>query len=98
MVIRPSLVGDLTWVKAWHDSPYGRIVSEWQREGGRVTMKVSIPANTTAQIFVPTRDAGLVTESGTIAVKSTALRFERMESGAAVFSVGSGEYTFLSEP
>ena len=33
IIIKPAIVGDLTWVKCHHDSPYGRIVSNWQREG-----------------------------------------------------------------
>ena len=53
IIIKPAIVGDLTWVKAHHDSPYGRIVSNWQREGNNLTMDVTIPANTTATVFVP---------------------------------------------
>jgi len=53
IIIMPAIVGDLTWVKAHHDSPYGRIVSNWQRDGRRLTMDITIPANTTATVFVP---------------------------------------------
>jgi alpha-L-rhamnosidase len=40
-------------VKAHHESPYGRISSEWKRNGKKLTMDVTIPANTTATVFVP---------------------------------------------
>lgn len=53
IMIKPAIVGDLTWVKAHHDSPYGRIVSNWKRDGKSLTMEVTIPANTTATVFVP---------------------------------------------
>jgi alpha-L-rhamnosidase len=53
IIIKPAIVGDLTWVKAHHDSPYGRIVSHWKREGRQLTMDLTIPANTTATVFVP---------------------------------------------
>ena len=53
IVIRPAVVGDLTWVKAWHECPYGRIESAWRREGDRLVMDVLIPANTTAVVQVP---------------------------------------------
>ena len=53
IIIRPAIVGDLTWVKCHYDSPYGRIVSNWKRDGNKVTMDVTIPANTTATVFVP---------------------------------------------
>jgi alpha-L-rhamnosidase len=53
IIIKPAIVGDLTWVKAHHDSPYGRIASNWQRDGHKLTMDITIPANTTATVFVP---------------------------------------------
>ncbi|MFR5871409.1 MAG: alpha-L-rhamnosidase C-terminal domain-containing protein [Alistipes sp.] len=37
-VIDPSVVGDLTFVEAWHDSMYGRIESGWKRDGERLTL------------------------------------------------------------
>ena len=53
IIIRPQPSGDLTWVKAHHDSSFGRIVSNWKREGDKLTMEVTIPPNTTATVFVP---------------------------------------------
>ena len=53
ILIKPAVVGDVTWVKAHFDSPYGRILSHWRRDGRNLIMDVSIPANTTATICVP---------------------------------------------
>lgn len=53
IIIEPAIVGDLKWVKAHHDSPYGRIAVSWQREGKKVKLDVEIPANTTATVVVP---------------------------------------------
>ena len=53
ILLQPSLLGDLTWVKAHFDSPYGRIVSNWKIANNRLTMDVTIPANTTAVVVVP---------------------------------------------
>jgi alpha-L-rhamnosidase len=58
ILIQPAMVGDLTWVKAHFDSPYGRIVSDWKIEGGQLIMDVTIPANTTATIVVPGKNGG----------------------------------------
>jgi hypothetical protein len=89
-------VGDLTWVKAHYDSPYGRIVSHWKLEAGKLTMEVTVPPNTTATIFVPAKDAASVTESGKPATKAVGVKFLRMENNAAVYAVGSGTYHFES--
>jgi alpha-L-rhamnosidase len=58
ILIKPAVLGDLTWVKAHFDSPYGRIVSDWKVEGSEFTMNVTIPANTTATIVVPGKNGG----------------------------------------
>jgi len=96
IIIKPSIVGDLQWVKAHHDSIHGRIVSNWQREGGKLALAVTIPANCTATVFVPARDATAVIESGKPAAKADGVKFMRMENGAAVYELGGGSYQFQS--
>ena len=53
ILIKPAVVGDLTWVKCGYDSIHGRIVSNWKRDGGKLTMDVTIPINTTATVSCP---------------------------------------------
>ncbi|MGA2543307.1 MAG: family 78 glycoside hydrolase catalytic domain [Verrucomicrobiota bacterium] len=97
IIIKPALPGDLTFVKAAYNSIHGRISSEWKREGRRVALNVAIPANTTATIFVPAGAAAAVTESGHPAASAPGVKFLRMETGAAVYEVGSGAWQFASE-
>lgn len=52
IVIAPHFVGALDWAAASYDSVRGEIRSEWRRSGGRVTLKVTVPANTTADIRI----------------------------------------------
>ena len=98
IIIKPSIAGDLTWVKAHHECPYGRIVSNWTRDREKLTMDVTIPANTTATVYVPAKDAAGVTESGKPAAKAEGVKLVRMETGMAVYEIGSGSYRFCSEP
>ena len=95
-ILRPRPAGDLTWVKAHHDCPHGRIVSAWQREGSQWTMDVTVPINTSATVHVPARDAAGVAESGSPAATAPGVKFLSMENGAAVYAVGSGIYQFKS--
>jgi alpha-L-rhamnosidase len=53
VLIKPAVVGDITWVKAHHDGPYGRIAVEWRTEKGAFVMEVVIPPNSTATVFLP---------------------------------------------
>ena len=96
IIIKPAVVGDLTWVKCGYDSIHGKIVSNWRRDGDKLTMEVTIPINTTAVVYVPAKDAAEVTESGKSAGKMAGVRFLRVQDGAAVYAVGSGAYQFQS--
>jgi alpha-L-rhamnosidase len=96
ILIKPAIVGDLTWVKSHHDSAHGRIVSNWKSEGAKLTMQVTIPVNTTATVYVPAKDADSVSESGKPITQADGVKFLRMENAAAVVEVGSGSYQFQS--
>ena len=96
IVINPQPVGDVTWVKASYASIRGTIASDWRRNGDQFTLKVTIPANTTATVYVPAKSGDSVTESGQPATHSRGVRFLRMENSRAIFAVESGQYEFNS--
>ncbi len=105
LIIRPGLpsassleAAPLSWVKASYNHPNGLIVSNWKYEGTKLTMDITIPANTTATVYVPAKDAAGVTESGKPATLAEGVKFLRMDASTAVFSVGSGSYQFQSTP
>jgi alpha-L-rhamnosidase len=83
IIMKPTPVGDLTFVNATHRSPYGLISSEWHRDGDKFDWQIEIPANTTATVFVPAGKLGRVTESGKPVMSNLEL--------------GSGKYHFVSE-
>jgi hypothetical protein len=97
ILINPQPVGDLTWAKASYDSIRGNIVSDWKRDGDKFTLKVNIPANTAATVFVPANAAEGVKESGKSATRSRGVKFLRQEGDRAVFAVESGTYEFTSK-
>ena len=96
IIMRPTPVGDLTFVKASHHSPYGEIASAWKRDGDRFTWDATVPPNTTATLYVPAQDASSVQESGKAAGQAPGVKYLRVESGAAVYEAGSGKYHFVS--
>jgi alpha-L-rhamnosidase len=96
IVLHPQPGGGLTYAKASYDSLHGRIVSDWKLSKSGLTWKVVIPANTTATVRVPTSDVRSVRESGNPITQVEGVTFLRSENGAAVYEVGSGEYTFTA--
>ncbi len=54
MIIRPSVVGDLSHVRGKTRTLYGDVTVEWSRASdGKITCEVAIPANTTADLYLP---------------------------------------------
>lgn len=93
IIIRPRPGGGLSWAKAGYESIYGKILSHWEIKNGNLTLNVTIPPNTTATIYFPV----LNSESGKTAAEShKGIEYLGLEDGFAVFSVGSGEYSFTS--
>jgi hypothetical protein len=53
IIIKPQPVPGLDWVKASYESLRGKIVSEWRQDDGTFRLKVEIPANTSATVYLP---------------------------------------------
>ncbi|GHS91615.1 alpha-rhamnosidase [Bacteroidia bacterium] len=53
IILKPNFVDGLEYFEASHVSPYGKIVSKWEKEGDIVYYTISIPANCTATFYIP---------------------------------------------
>ncbi len=89
IIMRPTPVAGVNFVKATHNSPYGMISSEWHQDGGKFDWRIEIPANTTATAYVP---AGSGKEMNITGIKTM-----RQENGRAIVELGSGKYHFTTE-
>jgi alpha-L-rhamnosidase len=96
IIMRPTPIGDLAFVKASHKSPYGEISSDWKRDGDRFAWNVFVPVNTTATVYIPADREASVKESDQPAAQTPGVKYLRMEAGAAVYEIGSGTYRFVS--
>ena len=97
IIIRPMPGGGMDYAKASYKSIHGKIVSDWRIKGSTFTLNITIPANTTAKVYVPTEDIENVTVGGRPAAKAGAVSLLRREKDRAVFAVGSGQYRFVSK-
>jgi hypothetical protein len=52
-IIKPEIVGDLKFVKASTKTLYGKISVEWKIEGTIFSIKVEVPVNCTADVYLP---------------------------------------------
>ena len=56
LTLKPYPIEGLNEVNCVYNSVSGRIESRWHREGDRFVWDILIPANTTAEVYLPTRD------------------------------------------
>jgi len=94
ITIKPQPVGDLTWVKAWHDTVRGRVESNWKNGDAGFELSLLVPVNTSATVYLPAPSAERVTESGRPIPQVEGVRVLRQEVSAVVLEVASGSYSF----
>ncbi|MEJ0091638.1 MAG: family 78 glycoside hydrolase catalytic domain [Limisphaerales bacterium] len=94
--IEPVINSGLTWAKTSYDSIHGKIATAWKRDGDRISLEVTVPANTTASVCFPAKDMASITESGKPVGKVVDVKFLKLENGKASLEVGSGTYKFTS--
>jgi len=94
ILMRPQPVGDLRWAKATHVSPYGLIASSWKITDGEFQWNITVPANTTATVWLPANDVAAVTENDKPLSRTVGVKVLRVEAGAVVCEVASGSYEF----
>ncbi|WP_242695959.1 alpha-L-rhamnosidase [Desertivirga brevis] len=61
-IIRPNFVSGLDAFEASHKSPFGTVSSAWKKKGNMITYHLSIPANSTATVFLKAKN--IKAESG----------------------------------
>ena len=90
--LAPHPGGGLTHAKAVYKSMYGEIKSDWKIEGTQMIYDVTIPANTTATITLPSASLN-ETLMNAVPVKNIAINF-RQNDGSVTLKLGSGKYRF----
>ena len=94
MAVKPHTGGGFTQMRAEQITPYGRAAAEWRDEEGVFTLEVTIPVNTTAEIYVPSTSADGVMLDGAAVSASADASLEGYADGYTKVKVGSGTYRF----
>ena len=95
-IIKPHLVGDLTFAKTTSGSIYGSIKSHWSRSGSTGDFHIEIPVNTVARLYIPARDVHDVLEAGRPAAGAEGVTVLEQDDTHVVLRVDSGVYDFVS--
>lgn len=95
-LLEPHPGGGLTHASAAVDSMYGRVASAWEISGGKLTLKIEVPANTTATVRLPNAKLQEVSEGGKSLADRSDISEARQVKGAVMLNIGSGKYVFES--
>lgn len=102
-VSKPEL--SFTSAKGTYDSVHGTIASGWSfDQKGKLVYKATVPANTTATLYLPAEENAAVYENGrrvngAAPDAAQAVAYQGFQNGKQVYELGSGSFIFtLSEP
>ncbi|MEU8639273.1 family 78 glycoside hydrolase catalytic domain [Amycolatopsis sp. NPDC048633] len=85
LLVAPRPGGGLTSAKSAYETPYGGAVSDWSVSAGKLTLRVTVPAGSSATVQVPTSQPGSVVAPP-----------EAVPSSTGSYFVPAGSYTFTA--
>lgn len=97
LIIKPAVISGLSQVKSEYHTPYGHVISEWEKAEGGLKIKVSIPVNTSAKVYLPVTDMVKIKESGKKLIEIPDIEVVGQEGEYTVVETGSGSYIFEME-
>ncbi len=94
MLIHPHPDTSLNFAKARFESPYGTVVSGWERKAGVMTLNLTIPANTSAELVFPGAAPVALKENGKPVQGDKQFANIKEEGNNTRMTIGSGTYLF----
>jgi alpha-L-rhamnosidase len=93
ILLAPHPGGGLTNADATYTSIYGKVRSAWKLDGKDLVYEVTVPANTTATVTLPSVKADQFLVNAQEMPASMKERLKQTDKGVS-FNIGSGSYTF----
>ena len=101
IVLQPNPAQVISSVNCAYDSPYGRIVSNWKYEADQWIYDAVVPANATADVYLPVEAGKALAVNGkapdTLTLATDGIEYERTENGKAVFHAVAGSFQFVTD-
>jgi alpha-L-rhamnosidase len=95
--VHPRAGSGISSVHAERATIHGRVSSVWERSADAFDLEVGIPANTSATVTIPAKDASGLLEGGKpIQEAAPNVRVVSVKGGEAVLEVRAGHYKFQS--
>lgn len=86
----PDPTGEMTWAEGYYDSIYGKIYSKWEVKDGQLIYEATVPANTSATLYLPAKSENDV-------IDSDGCKLIKFENEKAIYQLKSGRYKFTTQ-
>ena len=96
IIIKPAVSKEIGFMKGSYKCINGTIASSWELKGNKLTMKVSIPVNTQAKVYIPSAKPSAIKEGKQNLNKVDAIKVLKLGAEQMVVQLGSGDYTFTT--
>ncbi|UOE50609.1 glycoside hydrolase family 78 protein [Mucilaginibacter sp. SMC90] len=88
IIIKPHTGGNFSFANADYETPYGKVSSHWKTGDDQFYLDVQIPSNTSASVYIPSKNNGQLLESG------KNFKADIAKDGYIKVDIGSGTYHF----
>ena len=95
ILIKPCITDNLDFARATFHSIHGSIISQWEKRDGKLAMRIEIPVNTSALVYIPCADVSKIYEDNKPVQQSKDIQLLGVEDERTIFEIGSGIYEFV---
>ncbi|MBP1224161.1 alpha-L-rhamnosidase [Flavobacterium sp. 1355] len=92
IIMKPDFNAGLTYVNASYESICGTIKSDWKKSKSKLDWKITIPANSSALVYLPASEASAVTIDNQKLDKAFSTSY-KLEHNYLVLNLSSGSYS-----
>ncbi len=94
IIYKPQILDDLSYVRYFNRTPYGKAGIHWSKTEEEFSMKITVPVSCTATVYIPADDRKIMESENSIENVEN-VDFVKKDGIYSVYTVQSGEYNFL---
>lgn len=95
VIMSPIFYDSLSYVKAFHDSPYGKIKSEWHKTETALSWDIAVPCNSSARLEIPASSINQITINGNKIDSIEGCVIKEITGNTIILDIASGNYRIL---
>ena len=92
--IKPQLLDGLGSAKGSIETLRGTISAEWEKRAGKFLMKIEVPFNTSAMVYIPVNKDWILSEGGVTLAENKDMKYFGYSDGTHLIKIYSGNYHF----